>query len=116
MVGSRDVETAAIFMDDLAGRLSGRIQLTTDGLKKYVEVVADTFKGNIDYAMLVKIFGHEGEGKGMDSATRWNPAVCTETRVINITGNPDPKHISTSYAERQNLNIRMPAARPISRL
>jgi hypothetical protein len=57
MVGDRDVETGAAFMDDLSGRLSGRIQLTTDGLKKYVDVVADTFKGNVDYAMLVKLYG-----------------------------------------------------------
>jgi len=107
MVGDRDVDTAAVFMDDLAGRLSGRIQLTTDGLKKYVDVVADTFKGNVDYAMLVKIYGQDGEGRGMTTAERYNPANCTETRVIKITGNPDEKHISTGFAERQNLTMRM---------
>ena len=107
MVGERDVETGAAFMDDLAGRLSGRIQLTTDGLKKYVDVVADTFKGNVDYAMLVKLYGAKGEGEGMSPGARYSPAVCTETRVIKITGNPDPEHISTSFSERQHLTMRM---------
>lgn len=104
MVGDR---TAAAFMDDLAGRLSGRIQLTTDGLKKYVDVVADTFKGNVDYAMLVKIYGQDGEGRGMTTAERYNPANCTETRIVKISGEPDPEHISTSFSERQHLTMRM---------
>ena len=107
MVGDRDVDTAAAFMNDLAGRLAGRIQLTTDGLKKYVDVVADTFKGNVDYAMLVKIYGQEGEGRGMTTAERYNPVNCTETCVVKISGNPDPEHISTSFSERQHLTMRM---------
>ncbi len=107
LVGDRDVETAAAFMEDLAGRLRGRIQLTTDGPKKYVDVVADTFNGNIDDAMLVKLYGQDGEGRGLTTAQRYDRSRVTETRVIKISGNPDPEQINTSFAERQHLTMRM---------
>ena len=92
-----------IFMDDLAKRLANRVQLTSDGHKAYLEAVEGAFGSDIDYAMLVKIYGNAPEG----AAGRYSPAECTGAIKMPITGKPDPKHISTSYSERQNLNIRM---------
>ena len=86
----------------MASRLANRIQLTTDGHHVYVNAVADAFGADIDYAMLVKIYGEEGTGEA-----RYSPAVCAGTRVDTIMGKPDRKHISTSYVERQNLTMRM---------
>jgi len=102
MIGNRDAETAEIFMNDLANRLNNRVQLTTDGLKTYLEAVDNAFTGMIDYAMLHKIYmiGPEGE-------KRYSPSVCIGCEKKAITGNPDPKHINTSYVKRQNLTIRM---------
>src|ERR1019366_4912617 len=91
------------FMDDLKSRLANRVQLTSDGHKAYLESVEGAFGGDIDYAMLVKIYGNAPEAvKG-----RYSPAECTGARKERIEGNPDPKHVSTSYAERQNLTMRM---------
>jgi IS1 family transposase len=101
-VGGRDSEAAMIFMDDLARRLANRIQLTSDGHRAYLEAVEGAFGGDIDYAMLVKIYGAAPEGQ-----RRYSPAICTGAQKHAIEGKPDPKHISTSYSERQNLNIRM---------
>jgi IS1 family transposase len=102
MVGNRGAEAAREFMDDLASRLASRIQLTTDGHKAYVEAVADSFGADIDYAMLVKLYGEERSAE-----VRYSPAVCVGTKVEPIMGNPDRKHVSTSYVERQNLTMRM---------
>ncbi len=102
MVGNRSAEAAREFIDDLGSRLANRIQLTTDGHKAYIEAVADTFGADIDYAMLVKLYGEERSDE-----VRYSPAVCTGARVDTIMGNPDRKHISTSYVERQNLTMRM---------
>jgi IS1 family transposase len=101
-VGSRDSEAAMIFMDDLSRRLANRVQLTSDGHRPYLEAVEGAFGGDIDYAMLIKIYGAAPEGQ-----RRYSPAICTGARKHVIGGNPDPKHISTSFSERQNLNIRM---------
>lgn len=101
-VGPRDAGTAYEFMQDLAGRLRNRVQLTTDGHKPYLAAVEDAFGTDIDYAMLVKIYGSSGEPE-----TRYSPAKCLGCIPTEITGNPDPKHISTSYVERQNLTMRM---------
>jgi IS1 family transposase len=101
-VGGRDSEAAMIFMDDLAKRLANRVQLTSDGHKAYLEAVEGAFGGDIDYAMLVKVYGPAPEGQ-----RRYSPAECVGAVKHRIEGNPDPKHVSTSYAERQNLNIRM---------
>jgi hypothetical protein len=91
------------FMDDLRTRLTNRVQLTSDGHRAYLEAVEGAFGSDIDYAMLVKIYGAAPESaKG-----RYSPAECTGTRKERIEGNPDPKHVSTSYAERNNLTIRM---------
>lgn len=104
-VGRRSAEYADEFIKDLAGRLAHRVQLTTDGYRKYVDAVETSFAGNIDYAMLVKMFGAENSNRNPDM--RYSPAECTGTRIAKINGAPDPKHISTSYVERQNLTMRM---------
>ena len=102
LVGKRDPGCATEFIRDLANRLKNRVQLTTDGLKMYLTAVADGFGEDIDYAMLVKIYGADpGEEK------RYSPAVCTGCKKENKIGDPDPRHISTSYVERQNLTMRM---------
>lgn len=102
MLGPRDAATARDFMEDLAGRLSNRVQLTTDGLKVYLTAVDKAFGDEIDYAMLVKIYGESPEPQ-----KRYSPAVCIACERFPIKGDPDPHHVSTSYAERQNLSMRM---------
>lgn len=102
LVGSRDAGSAFTFVSDLASRLRNRIQLTSDGLKLYLAAVEDAFGADIDYSMLVKIYGASGEPE-----TRYSPATCIGCETKIITGDPNPKHISTSYVERQNLTMRM---------
>jgi IS1 family transposase len=101
-LGPRDGATAFEFINDLAGRLANRVQLTTDGHRPYLAAVEDAFGGEIDYAMLVKLYGGSGEPE-----TRYSPAKCLGCIPTPISGDPDPKHISTSYVERQNLTMRM---------
>jgi IS1 family transposase len=101
MVGRRDAGCATDFLQDVASRVSNRVQLTTDGHKMYLNAVADAFANDIDYAQLVKIYGNDPEEK------RYSPAQCLGTKREAIVGDPDPAHISTSYVERQNLNMRM---------
>jgi IS1 family transposase len=103
-VGRRDVYTGHAFIRDLASRLATRVQVTTDGLKIYLEAIEGAFGADIDYAMLIKTYTGDS-GKGPES--RYSPAACTGTREILITGNPDPAHISTSHVERLNLTLRM---------
>jgi IS1 family transposase len=103
LVGGRDSDYAMMFMDDLRSRLGNRVQLTSDGHRAYLEAVEGAFGGDVDYAQLVKVYGASPESaKG-----RYSPAECTGAVKTPIEGNPDPKYISTSFAERQNLNIRM---------
>jgi IS1 family transposase len=101
-IGSRDSDAAIIFMDDLASRLANRVQLTSDGHRAYLEAVEGAFGGDIDYAMLVKLYGSSSEGK-----KRYSPAECIGARKTRIEGEPDMKHVSTSFAERSNRNVRM---------
>lgn len=102
-VGDRDGETAKFFIDGLAARLATRVQLTSDGLKSYLEAVEGAFGADVDYAQLVKLYGASPESaKG-----RYSPAECTGIIKTEIEGKPDPKHISTSFVERQNLSMRM---------
>jgi IS1 family transposase len=101
MVGRRDAPSAKMFIDDLASRLANRVQLTTDGNKVYLEAVEGAFGCNVDYAMLVKIYESSQE------ETRYSPAMCLGCKGTPISGNPDRKHISTSFIERQNLTMRM---------
>jgi IS1 family transposase len=102
LVGLRDAGCAADFLRDVADRLSNRIQLTTDGHRMYLGAVEDAFGGDIDYAMLNKIYRSASDGE-----TRYSPAKCLGCIPQDITGTPDPKHVSTSYIERQNLTMRM---------
>ena len=104
-VGNRDAASANVFMQDVADRLKNRVQLTTDGFKPYLEAVGDVFGSRIDFAQLVKIYGGSEEGKVNER--RYSQAECTGTKVRNVEGNPDRKHVSTSYVERQNLTMRM---------
>jgi IS1 family transposase len=101
-VGERQREDAEAFMLDLADRVTGRIQLTTDGLSAYPNAVGLAFRHNIDFAQLVKQYTSPREGQA-----RYSPAICTGARVRIDRGNPDPARISTSYVERQNLTMRM---------
>lgn len=103
LVGRRDGEYAEAFMADLASKLAGRIQLTTDGYGPYIGAVEKMFGGAIDYAMLVKIY----EGEGQQDQRRYSPAGFVKAEKRRINGNPDVKEVSTSYVERQNLTMRM---------
>ena len=104
-VGTRDIESARLFINDLAKRIDGRVRLTTDGYKPYLTAVEKAFGSNIDFAQLVKIYGNERQTK--EDMRRYSPAVCTGAEKKPISGNPDMKEISTSYVERQNLTMRM---------
>ena len=102
-VGGRDGECAKWFIDDLAARLANRVQLTSDGHKAYLEAVEGAFGADVDFAMLNKIYGASSDAaKG-----RYSPADCIGIKKERIEGEPDMKHVSTSYAERANLTMRM---------
>jgi IS1 family transposase len=101
-LGARDASYAHAFIRDVQERLANRVQLTTDGNRLYLDAVLDTF-AQIDFAMLQKLFGTSEEGP----ETRYSPPKCNGTKKKVIMGNPNPADISTSYAERENLNIRM---------
>lgn len=102
LVGGRDGDYAREFMCDVRDRLASRVQLTSDGHKAYLDAVETAFGADVDYAMLVKMYDESVEGQ-----KRYSPAEIVGTKKTCCTGQPDPKHISTSYAERQNLTMRM---------
>ena len=102
LVGDRDYQSGRTFMEDLKSRLANRVQLTSDGLKTYFYAVQQTFGDDVEYAQLHKIYGREPGGE-----RRYSPPVCIGAEKRHITGNPDEKHISTSFVERQNLTMRM---------
>ena len=103
-IGDRSGMTAIDFMDDLRGRLANRVQLSSDGHKAYLEAVEGAFGGDIDYAQVIKLYG---KAAGVDDERRYSPAVCTSMEQRRIEGNPDMRLANTSYAERQNLTMRM---------
>ena len=102
LVGPRDAGSAFTFASDLKARLATRVQLTSDGFRLYVDAVEDVFGADVDYAPLVKLYGASGEHE-----TRYSPAKCIGCLSKTVTGNPDLKHVSTSYVERANLTMRM---------
>lgn len=104
-LGARDAHSAYMFVGDVSKRLANRVQLTTDGNRLYIDAVETHFGAKIDYAMLVKKYGNSPEGETAE--TRYSPGKCLGTGKRQITGEPDMDQVSTSYAERQNLNIRM---------
>jgi IS1 family transposase len=101
-VGDRDYGSARAFIQDLAGRLANRVQLTSDGLRSYLHAIERVFGDEIDYSILVKIYGPE-----FGDERRYSPPKCIGTKRTVALGNPDPAHISTSFVERQNLTMRM---------
>jgi len=102
LVGLRNIDCAMAFINDLKSRLANRVQLTTDGHRVYLEAIERTFGSSVDYAMLVKLYGQEPEQE-----KRYSPAICMSATPTIIQGNPDPRFISTSFVERQNLTMRM---------
>ncbi len=100
-VGNRGAETAKYFMEDLASRVASRIQITTDGHKVYADAVEGAFGADVDYAMLIKLYGNDSFDR------RYSTGDCIGTRTAVLSGSPDPLHISTSFVERQNLTMRM---------
>jgi IS1 family transposase len=102
LVGGRDGWWAREFMQDVANRIRGKVQLTTDQHRAYLEAVEDAFGGNVDYAQLQKIYGASNEPE-----TRYSPAKCIGCDMKTVSGVPDPAHVSTSFVERQNLTMRM---------
>lgn len=102
LVGGRGADWAKDFMDDCASRIAGRVQITTDGHRAYLEAVEGAFGADVDYAQLHKIYG-----ASLENEARYSPAVCIGCDMKTVSGNPNPKHVSTSYVERQNLNMRM---------
>jgi IS1 family transposase len=101
--GGRDAEWALEFMKDVASRLTMRVQITSDGHRAYAEAVEGAFGMDVDYAMLIKLYGAPSGKYG----TRYSPSGLIGTRTAVLSGNPDPRHISTSFVERQNLATRM---------
>ena len=102
MIGGRDAGYAHEFISDLASRLAGRVQLTSDGHKAYLEAVENAFGADVDFAQLVKLYGAERADEA-----RYSPTRCIGVKSHVVTGEPDGRHTSTSYIERQNLTMRM---------
>ena len=101
-VGLRDAENAHEFINDLKSRLANRVQITTDGHKMYLGAIEQAFGAEVDYAMLVKMYGQDSEPE-----KRYSPAKCLGAEKHRVMGNPDAKVVSTSFVERQNLTMRM---------
>jgi IS1 family transposase len=102
-LGDRGANTAKQFMQDVASRITNRMQLTTDGHRVYADAAEEAFGSEVDYAMLVKIYGASNDSP----ESRYSPATCIGCQTGVFSGKPDPDHISTSFAERQNLSMRM---------
>ena len=103
LVGGRDGGWAKDFISDCASRIRNRTQITTDAYRVYLQAVEDAFGADIDYAMLQKIYGAPSD----EETRRYSPAKCIGCDMKVVSGDPDPKHVSTSFVERQNLAMRM---------
>jgi IS1 family transposase len=103
LVGGRDGGWAGEFMEDCASRIKNRVQITTDGHRAYLDAIENAFGADIDYAMLQKIYGAPSD----EETRRYSPAKCIGCDMKVVSGDPDPKHVSTSFVERQNLTMRM---------
>jgi IS1 family transposase len=103
LVGGRDGGWALEFMEDCASRIKGRVQVTTDGHRAYLEAVEGAFGLDADYAQLQKLYGAPMD----EEVRRYSPARCIGCDMKVVSGNPDPRHVSTSFVERQNLTLRM---------
>lgn len=104
LVSGRTQGAAIVFMEDLRARVTGRVQMTTDGHTSYPGAVETAFGKNVDFAQLVKTYAADG---GSTPERRYSPPVCTGAHKMPVFGVPDPAHISTSYVERNNLTMRM---------
>jgi len=102
LVGGRDLGWATEFMEDCASRIKNRVQITTDAHRPYLQAIEDAFGADIDYAQLQKLYGAPN-----DNEKRYSPAKCIGCEMKTVSGSPDPKHVSTSFVERQNLSMRM---------
>ena len=102
LVGDRSGSAAIDLMDDLRSRLANRVQISTDGHRAYLEAVEGAFGGDVDYAQVIKLYGPTPAGAG-----RYSPAECTGIKKVRVEGDPDPKHVSTSYVEAHNKTMRM---------
>jgi IS1 family transposase len=100
-LGQRDLATAKDFVDDIAKRVKGRVQITTDALRTYVNVIENAFGGQADYAQLHKIYSAP-----LENEMRYSPARCTGCSMKEVSGRPDYRHVSTSFVERQNWTVR----------
>ncbi|MBB6126384.1 DDE-type integrase/transposase/recombinase [Mucilaginibacter lappiensis] len=110
-VGNRDAQSAWEFMSDVKSRLNNRVQLTTDGLRSYLDAVRDTFGKEVDFAQIKKIYASDNP-KGAKRynqrvEARYSPGDFVSAEIVRVIGNPEVKHVSTSYVERQNLTMRM---------
>ncbi len=101
-VGQRNAATADAFMQDVASRMRNRVQISTDGLKAYVNAIEKAFGSDVDYAQIVKVYGHEDV---LDRRYSTSEVIGTEKTVV--IGQPKHELISTSYVERLNATTRL---------
>jgi hypothetical protein len=102
MVGGRGGWWATEFVKDCAARIRGRVQIITNGHRAYLDAVEEASGAEVDYAQLQKIYGASEEPN-----SRYSPAQCIGCDMKTVSGNPNPRHVSTSFVERQNLTVRM---------